>query len=125
MTQTQTQSIEIKDGIKICLSLIPAERPFWMAQTQVTQSMWKSVMGSNPSDSGGDDLPVEQVSWYDCQEFTKKINELTGKNFSLPTEAQWQFAAKPCDDQNPDNIAWYDKNSDKTTHPVGIKLPNE
>ena len=122
---TQTQDIEIKDGIKICLSLIPAEKSFYMAQTQITQALWKAIMGYNQSHYKGDNLPVECVSWNDCQEFIEKINQITGKKFSLPTETQWQFAAKSCDEQNLDDIAWYYENSDNTTHPVATKLPNK
>ena len=67
---------------------------YYMGETQVTQALWKTVMGDNPSHFKGDNLPVETVSWNDCQEFIKKLNIITGKNFSLPTEAQWEFAAR-------------------------------
>ena len=77
-------------------------RGFWMLETQVTQSMWESVMGNNPSQFKGATLPVEQVSWNDCQEFITKLNALltgtpgapAGYTFSLPTEAQWEYACR-------------------------------
>ena len=67
---------------------------YYIGQTEVTQALWKAVMGSNPSDSKGDNLPVEQVSWDDCQVFIQNLNQLTGKQFRLPTEAEWEYAAR-------------------------------
>ena len=64
---------------------------FYIGKTEVTQVLWKAVMGSNPSYFKGDDLPVENVSWNDCQEFIRKLNALTGQHFRLPTEAEWEF----------------------------------
>lgn len=84
-------------------------------------------MGSNPSGFEGDNLPVDEVSWYDCQEFIKKLNYLTGKNFRLPTEAEWEYAArggskskgyKYSGSNSIDNVAWYDGNSGSKPHPV-------
>lgn len=101
---------------------------------EVTQALWKAVMGNNPSNWKGDNLPVEKVSWNDCQEFIKKLNAATGKNFRLPTEAEWEFAArggkkskgyKYSGSNNLDEVAWYGQNSNKQTHPVGTKKPNE
>ena len=101
----------------------------------VTQELWKAVMGNNPSYfKGNDNLPVEQVSWDDCQEFIKKLNNLTGKDFRLPTEAEWEYAArggkkskgyKYSGSNNLDNVAWYSSNCGSKTHPVGEKKPNE
>ena len=97
---------------------------FWMAKTEVTQAQWKSVMGNNPSDHKGDNLPVENVSWDDCQKFCKK----TG--LQLPTEAQWEYACragstgKYAGTGNLDDMGWYDDNSGGQTHPVGTKQPN-
>ena len=65
-----------------------------IGKTEVTQALWQAVMGSNPSNFKGSNLPVEQVSWEDCQTFIRKLNALTGKNFRLPTEAEWEFAAR-------------------------------
>ena len=105
-----------------------------IGQTEVTQALWKAVMGSNPSSFKGDDLPVESMSWNDCQEFIKKLNALTGKNFRLPTEAEWEYACrggnksngyKYSGSNNIDDVAWYDDNSNSKTHTVATKQPNE
>lgn len=107
---------------------------YYIGQTEVTQGLWKAVMGDNPSHNLGSVLPVECVSWYDCQDFIEKLNNLTGESFSLPTEAQWEFAARGGNSSNGykysgsdviDSVAWCSENSDKTTHPVGIKVHNE
>ena len=105
-----------------------------IGETEVTQALWKAVMGNNPSYFKGDDRPVENVSWNDCQQFITKLNNLTGRKFRLPTEAEWEFAArggnksKGCQYSGSNNIsdvAWYDGNSSGTTHPVKTKQPNE
>ncbi len=107
---------------------------FMMGQTEVTQELWQAVMGSNPSRWKGPKLPVEQVSWDDCQEFVKKLNALTGQHFRLPTEAEWEYAArggsksqgyKYSGSNNLGDVAWYDDNSGRTTHDVATKQPNE
>ena len=107
---------------------------FYIGKTEVTQALWKAVMGSNPSHFKGDNLPVECVSWNDCQEFIRKLNALTGQNFRLPTEAEWEFACRGGNNSRGykysgsnyiDNVAWYDGNFGQTTHPVAMKLPNE
>lgn len=110
---------------------------FAIGQTEVTQELWQAVMGSNPSFFSGTNLPVEQVSWNQCQAFVAKLNEMlpmAGYEWSLPTEAQWEFAArggnKSClylysGSNNIDNVAWYQDNSDNTTHQVATKTPNE
>lgn len=102
---------------------------------EVTQALWQAVMGSNPSNFWGDlRRPVERVSWNECQMFISKLNQLTGKRFRLPTEAEWEFAArggnqsrgyKYAGSNNLYNVAWYNDNSGNTTHPVGMKSPNE
>lgn len=105
-----------------------------IGKTEVTQELWQAVMGSNPSEFMGDDLPVENVSWDDCQEFIRKLNSMTSQNFRLPTEAEWEFACrggnnsrgyKYSGSNNLGSVAWYDGNSGKKTHPVATKLPNE
>lgn len=107
---------------------------YYIGQTEVTQALWEAVMGSNPSDSKGDNLPVEQVSWDDCQVFIQKLNQLTGKQFRLPTEAEWEYAArggrksrgyKYAGGNNIDSVAWCDGNSGNETHPVATKQANE
>ena len=65
-----------------------------MGETEVTQALWKAVMGNNPSYFIGDNLPVQNVTWSDCQRFIKKLNELTKRKFRLPTEAEWEYAAR-------------------------------
>lgn len=107
---------------------------YYIGQTEVTQALWKAVMGSNPSDSKGDNLPVEQVSWDDCQVFIQKLNQLTGKQFRLPTEAEWEYAArggrksrgyKYAGGNNIGLVAWCGDNSGNETHPVATKQANE
>ena len=67
---------------------------YYIGETEVTQELWKAVMGSNPSENIGDKRPVETVNWEDCQIFIRRLNQLTGKKFRLPTEAEWEFAAR-------------------------------
>jgi formylglycine-generating enzyme required for sulfatase activity len=69
-------------------------QPFYMGAMEVTQAQWKAVMGTNPSNFQGDNLPVEQVSWDDCQEFLKKLSAKEGKTYRLPTEAEWEYACR-------------------------------
>ena len=105
-----------------------------MGETEVTQALWKAVMGSNPSHFKGDDLPVEKVSWNDCQTFLTKLNALTGRTFRLPTEAEWEYAARGgsksrgtqySGSSNLDEVAWYSGNSGRKTHAVKTKKANE
>ena len=107
---------------------------YYIGKYEVTQALWKAVMGSNPSKRQGDNLPVEQVSWNDCQEFIKKLNAMTGKDFRLPTEAEWEYAARGgnrCQGYQYSgsnilgDVAWYCDNSGYKTHAVGTKAPNE
>jgi formylglycine-generating enzyme required for sulfatase activity len=116
---------------------VTISRPFYMQTTTVTQGQWKSVMGSNPSSfsSCGDDCPVEQVSWNDVQDFIRKLNQQEGTDkFRLPTEAEWEYAARSggkqeeyagtSSESNLGDYAWYYANSGGKTHPVGQKRPN-
>ena len=107
---------------------------YYIGKTEVTQALWQAVMGSNPSCFEGSDLPVEDVSWNDCQKFIQKLNRLTGRNFRLPTEAEWEFACrggnnsrgyKYSGSNNLGSVAWYGNNSGGQTRPVGTKAPNE
>ena len=107
---------------------------YYIGQTEVTQALWKAVMGGNPSFFKGDNLPVESVSWDDCQEFIQKLNQLTGKQFRLPTEAEWEYAArggrksrgyKYAGGNDIGLVAWYWDNSGNGTHPVATKQANE
>ena len=125
---------------------------YYIGKYEVTQGLWKKIMGKNPSyfTNCGDDCPVEKVSWEDCQEFINKLNQLTGKSYRLPTEAEWEYAARGGRDvagnvqqttyagsNNLYEVAWYDGNSDVNysggyeykgrklgTHNVGTKKPN-
>lgn len=109
-------------------------RPFYMGKYEVTQGQWQAVMGNNPSKfKGNDDLPVECVSWIDCQEFCKKLSEKVGRTVRLPTEAEWEYACRAGStgkfcfgdaESELDDYAWYSKNSDRRTHPVGTRKPN-
>lgn len=102
---------------------------FYMGKYEVTQGQWKAVMGgAKPSYFKGDDLPVENVSWNDIKEFIQELNQKTDQRYRLPTEAEWEYACRAgtTDDRygEVDEIAWYDKNSDEETHPVGEKEAN-
>jgi formylglycine-generating enzyme required for sulfatase activity len=125
---------------------------YFIGKYPVTQAQWKAVMGDNQSwfEGAGDNLPVENVSWNDVQEFIRKLNQQTGKNYRLPTEAEWEFAArggnqsrgyKDSGRNTADNVAWYYENAGdyrkndsnwtseealkNRTHPVGTKQANE
>lgn len=107
---------------------------YYIGETEVTQELWEAVMGSNPSYFSDDQKPVEQVSWDDCKEFITKLNNLTGKNFRLPTEAEWEYAArggnkskgyKYSGSNSIGDVAWCGDNSSLTTHNVKTKSPNE
>jgi formylglycine-generating enzyme required for sulfatase activity len=101
---------------------------FYMSKYEVTQAPYKSVMGTNPSNFKGDDLPVESVTWNDAVDFCRKLSQLTHRNYRLPTEAEWEYAAR-AGTTGPfagklDAMAWYNGNASGRTHPVGQKQPN-
>lgn len=107
---------------------------FSIGKYEVTQEEWQEVMGNNPSSYKGDKRPVECVNWNDCQEFIKKLSAKTGMAFRLPTEAEWEYAArggsksrgyKYSGSNNLDEVAWYCNNSGNQTHDVGTKKCNE
>lgn len=109
-------------------------KKFLIGKYPVIQKQWIEIMGNNPSEFKGHDLPVDGVSWHDAQEFIEKLNEKTGKNYRLPTEPEWEWAARGGNksgyfiysgSNDLDLVGWYDANSNGTTHPVGQKLPNE
>ena len=108
---------------------------YMIGETEVTQALWQAVMGNNPSKFTSDSSrPVEMVSWDDCQEFIRKLNSMTGKTFRLPTEAEWEYAArggnksrhyKYSGSNNLDDVAWYGDNNGSQIHRVKTKSPNE
>ena len=107
---------------------------FAISKYEVTQALWKQVMGNNPSRFKGDSLPVENVSWDDVQVFLQRLNSKTGKNYRLPTEAEWEYAARGgqlsrqtqyAGGSDLENVAWCSANSDNLTHNVGGRQPNE
>jgi len=107
---------------------------FYIGKYPVTQAQWQAVMGDNPSYFKGENLPVEQVSWHDAQEYINRLNAATGKKYRLPTEAEWEYAArggnksqgyKYSGSNSIGNVAWYGDNSGNTTHAVGTKQANE
>ena len=109
-------------------------RDYYIGKTEVTQALWEAVMGNNPSWFKGENQPVEMISWNDCKEFISKLNSLTGKRFRMPTEAEWEYAArggsksrgyKYSGSNTLDDVAWYSGISDYETHEVGTKSPNE
>ena len=153
-------SIPVKDGVSIDMVRVEAgtftmgatpemkdpysdEKPthqvtltndYYIDKYEVTQALWQAVMGNNPSNFKGDNLPVENVSWDDCQEFISKLNRITGKKFRLPTEAEWEYAARGGNksrgyqysgSSNLSDVSWYTSNSGRKTHTVGSKQANE
>ena len=160
VTNSNNISIPVKDGISIDMVRVEAgtftmgatyemkkpwedEKPthqvtltndYYIGKYEVTQALWQAVMGNNPSEFKGDNLPVEQVSWDDCQEFISQLNRITGKTFRLPTEAEWEYAARGgkksrgyqySGSNNISDVAWYTDNSGSKTHAVGSKQENE
>ena len=120
------------------IHLVTLTQAYYLSKYEVTQEQWEAVMGNNPSRFKGGNCPVEKVSWNDAIEFCEKLNRSgkapEGWMFTLPTEAQWEFAArggnkskgyKYSGSNNLDEVAWYCDNSDKQTHDVGRKFPNE
>lgn len=119
---------------------------YYIGKFEVTQELWYAVMGTTVSQQRdqadkswslrgeGNNYPMYYISWNECQEFVRKLNQKTGANFRLPTEAEWEYAARGGNKSNGykysgsnsiDNVAWYDGNSGSKTHPVGAKTPNE
>jgi len=105
---------------------------FWMGKYEVTQGQWETIMGNNPSGfKSGNDFPVENVSWNDTKKFISKLNQQSGNLFKLPTEAQWEYAARSGGKDQEyaggnivDKVAWYRSNSGDKTHRVGTKSSN-
>jgi formylglycine-generating enzyme required for sulfatase activity len=107
---------------------------YYIGKYEVTQKQWQDIMGSNPSYFKGDNLPIEQVSWNDVQKFIQKLNQQTGKNYRLPTEAEWEYAARGGSKSRSykfsgsnavGEVAWYADNSSSKTQPKGVKRGNK
>ena len=108
---------------------------YYIGKYEVTQKQWQEVMGTRPSfHAACDNCPVENVSWDDVEQYIKKLNEKSGNHYRLPTEAEWEFAARGglqsqkfdyCGSNTLDEVAWYSSNSGGTTHPIGQKQANE
>ena len=129
-----TPEMENPDEFEKPVHRVTLTNNYYIGKYEVTQALWQAVMGSNPSYFKGDDLPVEQVSWNDCQDFISKLNAMTGKRFRLPSEAEWEYAARGgkksrgyqySGSNTLGNVAWYEGNSGSKTHAVGTKQPNE
>ena len=107
---------------------------YYIGETEVTQELYEAVMGNNPSQFKGDlQRPVEKMSWNSCNEFVQRLNELTGENFCLPTEAQWEYAARGgknaegmmySGNNDIENVGWHKSNANGSTHSVKMKEPN-
>ncbi|WP_079913074.1 formylglycine-generating enzyme family protein [Paenibacillus sp. 32352] len=130
---TMGSSVEVGEGDEAPEHKVTITKPFYLGKYEVTQEQWEELMGNNPSKFKGDKRPVDSVSWEDTQLFLQKLQEKTGRKFALPTEAQWEFAARAGTSTRwefGDNesilgeYAWYQENSDGVTHPVGQKKPN-
>ena len=122
---------EYDDDIPVHEVTVPS---FYMGKYQVMQDMWTIVMGGNPSYDNDGKRPVENISWLDCQKFIQKLNQKTKKNFRLPTEAEWEYAAKGglysqsfnfAGSDKLSQVGWYQANSNREIHEVGLLLPNE
>ena len=160
VTSSDNISIPVKDGVSIDMVRVEAgtftmgatpemedpfgwEKPthqvtltndYYIGKYEVTQALWKAVMGKKPSTFKGDNLPVYNVSWNNCQEFINKLNKITGKKFRLPTEAEWEYAARGgkksqgyqySGSNNISDVAWYEDNSGNNPQDVGSKQANE
>jgi sulfatase modifying factor 1 len=121
--------IDEKPVHQVCLD------DFYIGKFEVTQEQWEKVMGNNPSQiKKGGNYPVENVSWDDAGEFARRLGRMTGLKWRLPTEAEWEYAARSggkklkfagtSDERRLDDYAWHEGNADGVTHPVGEKKPN-
>lgn len=131
---TSEQGSDVSDWEKLTHQVTLSS--YYIGETEVTQELWQAVMGSNPSCFNGSQRPVEQVSWDDCQIFITKLNEITGENFRLPTEAEWEYAARGgnkshgykyagSDIANDVALCWSLSSSSSETAEYGTKQPNE
>ena len=121
-------------GVSFRMIRVISTESYYVGETEVTQALWNAVMNNNPSSPKGDNLPVNNVSWNNCEEFLGKLNTKTNGGFWFPTREQWQWAAKGgylskgykySGSNSAGEVAWYSGNSNSTIHPVKTKLPNE
>ena len=131
MGATEEQGSDAKANEKPSHIVILSD--YYISRYEVTQKFWETIMGNNPSSVKGDDLPVDNVSWEECNQFIQELNKRTGKQYSLPTEAEWEYAARGGDKRNgtkfsgsnnAEEVAWSDA-LDGTIQPVGTKKYNE
>lgn len=118
----------------VTFEMVRVNESYSIGKTEVTQRLWQAVMGNNPSNFKGENRPVESVTWFECQDFCDRLSRLTGRIFRLPTEAEWEYAARGGSKSHGYEysggndlyrVGWYWDNSDKMTHAVGQKVPNE
>ena len=135
---TYTRGVNTRDGSGVYDDVKPAHQinvsSFYISKYEITQEQWMTIMESNPSCFKGESLPIDNISWNDAQVFISRLNAKTGKKFRLPTEAEWEFAARGgiyhsgytySGGNNVADVAWYSDNSGRETHPIGEKVPNE
>ena len=127
---------DVGDPTERPVTQVTISKPFWLGKTEVSQREWTAVMGNNPAQNKGDNLPVENVSWLEVEEFCRKLNARervadrlpAGYAYALPTDAQWEYACRAgstgLQAENIAEIAWHEGNSQGTTHPVGTKPAN-
>lgn len=132
-TFTMGSSLQTGDGDEGPEHKVTITKPYYMGKYEVTEEQWEALMGSNPGHFIGEKNPVDNVSYKDCEIFLDKLSQKTGHKFVLPTEAQWEFACRAGtntrwsfgdNESLLEKYAWYQDNSNKTTHPVGEKQPN-
>ena len=134
MVRVKSGSFDMGNVFDEPIHRVTLTNDYYLGKYEVTQALWKTVMGNNPSFFKEDNNPVEQVSWDDCQIFIEKLNALTGFHFRLPTEAEWEYAEsggrksrgyRYSGSNTLGDVAWHNGNSGSKTHTVGTKQPNE
>lgn len=148
--QSSTSSTDIRQNCPYCPDIVLVKggnlrisgtdevlniADYYIGKYEVTQAQWMAIMDNNPSlHAGCEQCPVEQVSWHDAQEYLRRLNKKSGKSYRLPTEAEWEYAAKGgklarnlryAGSNNLDEVAWYSDNAEGNSHPVGEKRANE